>query len=58
MEKIYTKKGYSYVNKDGRTVDISRDVVVKSISDQNKILANIQKNIATLENDLQSIDNV
>ncbi|MEI7961340.1 MAG: hypothetical protein WCI04_03310 [archaeon] len=57
MEKTYTKTGYNYTNLMGKITTVSREMVEKSIIDQNKLLLNIQKNIENLNADLVAIDN-
>jgi hypothetical protein len=57
MEKIYSKKGYTYTDSNGKVIDVLKSVVVKAISDQTKLLDNIQKNVDTLNADLEAINN-
>ena len=56
MEKTYTKQGYSYTNDSGKVVEVSRDMVVKSIADQTKLQTNITTNLTNLNSDLAAID--
>ena len=57
MEKTYTKQGYSYINDSGKVVEVSRDMVVKSIADQTKLQTNITTNLTNLNADLEAINN-
>jgi hypothetical protein len=56
MEKTYTKDGYSFVDKNNKVVIVSRDTVVKAISDNQKLFDNVANNLEKLNADLLAID--
>ena len=58
MEKKYTKKGYSYLSKDGKEIFVSREMVAKAITDQTKLKTNVDRNLKNLNDDLTAISAV